>query len=622
MNKIMILVLLVSTTACLYQPDQENFVDIQLPNFSRYRVDVALEAGNFPDSVELYMPTTFTVRSTGQSILALHYTIDDEAPRTLFVAEGLTPDFLSFEFDPDDFEQGNHKLSLWTDVKSGTNSLADNLGVEFVSFKDSTILVVDKIAPAQLDSITIAPVDGQLRLSWEPPAKNNFIHYQLEKNYRAQSSGGGFWSYEETVDLGKDTTFYVDESYIGEGVTYKVNVVGYNYLQPGKRVNYFLDPLQVAFEYQNDSLFMNYTTELYDVDNMEVFANPFRLSELRNTGFEAAGRLLVDPEHFFGHESTVTISIGLETRNLSNYQLAGRSFTNFQGQRIAPHRTVRYNPVLGQYALINEGELFPNPSHIIRYDEAFNQLDSTGYPWGSIKFSEDGNYAYYGEGHTLNRLNIWTGELMDPIDLSDVTGATQAGTRLQGNTSRIANNHLYCFPDLNNNTQIVDLNDQTLIGLDSSSRYGVLSASGRHYISNFKVYDVENDFVFKGWLGDSLEFIFQDFTLFEFNAEYELVAFAMFNGITRERELRVVDLNDMEIILSRRETPSSQFTPAFDPISNRLRVIYRLRGVELFQVYEMPSAELIASERIRSNRTTVLVNNLMINQNGFYQEIF
>ncbi len=104
-----------------------------------------------------------------------------------------------------------HELELQLAVSSGTGSIADKLQAEGFLLSQKWVMVYDKYMAANLKS-TIET--GNLLLSWDSYRAADFKAYEVVRG-----------SYEYFTVAETINTDYVDPTYIGEGGTYRVNVV-------------------------------------------------------------------------------------------------------------------------------------------------------------------------------------------------------------------------------------------------------------------------------------------------------------------------------------------------------------------------------------------------------------
>jgi hypothetical protein len=168
-------------------------------------VDLNLEQ----DTIYLFTSrdVTFRFTSSNQEIEAVKFIIDGTEKGVYSSGEGV------FQLDYGSLEEGGHTLSLEVITSSGSNSIADILGVEGYLFSNSWTLNVCKNYNSRLST---SVKDGCLFFSWKEYPAPDFSEYVIYREI----------SYYGRVEAGRTTSpEFTDCSYAGEGGRYFVEVL-------------------------------------------------------------------------------------------------------------------------------------------------------------------------------------------------------------------------------------------------------------------------------------------------------------------------------------------------------------------------------------------------------------
>ena len=158
-----------------------------------------------------------------------------------------TQSLSSFEIDSRTLRDGPHELRLEAYAHSGTGSLADRLGAEFVLDRQTGVLVVDNAAPKPVDVKTVEVKEGRPVVTWERYPRANFQSYRL---YRGLWDGShvphgcyseGYSSSDTylvaTIDDPAQTS-WSDPRFVGGNVCYRVEVEAADQRAKGRPVVY------------------------------------------------------------------------------------------------------------------------------------------------------------------------------------------------------------------------------------------------------------------------------------------------------------------------------------------------------------------------------------------------
>jgi hypothetical protein len=123
----------------------------------------------------------------------------------------------AFSFSSTRVPDGRYTLRLVAYARSGTGSLADRLGAEFVVDEVAGTLIVDNAPPQPVRVVGAEPVDGRLQLRWSPFTRPSF------QEYRVYAGRYGQAALRATVtDAGRTT--WTDSLFVGGAMDYEVGV--------------------------------------------------------------------------------------------------------------------------------------------------------------------------------------------------------------------------------------------------------------------------------------------------------------------------------------------------------------------------------------------------------------
>jgi hypothetical protein len=238
------LCIFISALSCVYEaPDEMTFVNPQSipPKITVQQLDLD------KDTIVIWTNTYFNYNfsSDKQPIWGLEFDYFGKK----FTKEGSNG---YFEIDPSGQPDGVYKLKLLLYTRSGTGSLADNLGAEAYVFEKEWTLVVEKpVAPtSQITGTTIE--DGFLTIQWEKCEQAYFHSYEiivndsgLHKNYRRRIYDADITSLTDSFFVGGKVDFTLLVHYYGaDKMVYHST----------SKVYVYRFPITLMFSESNDSL--------------------------------------------------------------------------------------------------------------------------------------------------------------------------------------------------------------------------------------------------------------------------------------------------------------------------------------------------------------------------------
>lgn len=208
-HRICLFLIAVLVPSCIFESDDENYKVVD-PTATITPIQIDLELQD--DTVDVFGQTFFKYDIKGFEP-ARNYII------TFFTEKVAGTPWLSefkgeIEYHPE-IDSGYVKATLRVETRSGTNSLADQLGLEKIVFERSWILNIYTKLPREPKITSIGRENGSLKVSWEKYDKINFHSYMVIR------IKGSKYTVEKTI-ADPDSSFYFDNAYVGGEVMYSV----------------------------------------------------------------------------------------------------------------------------------------------------------------------------------------------------------------------------------------------------------------------------------------------------------------------------------------------------------------------------------------------------------------
>ena len=291
-----LIILMVVFYGCEYNLTKENFLELQPPSDTRI---FSLNLIPIGDTIKIFKKTdlTYNFNSNGLDISKANFRLQDKT-WNFYSDKG------SLSIDPLDYKVGYDTLTLAIYLKSGTGSIADNIGAEGYYLQKKWIVLMDgRPAPALTATKSITK-DGFLKIEWPKCDQLNFVAYEIE-------ASSGSRSIQRTIkDANK--TFYVDSLYVGGNYTVRISTKVEGNFTWGKILELHEDPLQIKIkEIGFDSLQISW--------NKSPYKAKYRLSRNYN-----------NPLYFNSSDDTICTIAQIGFGNWADFDLCTRS-QNQQG---------------------------------------------------------------------------------------------------------------------------------------------------------------------------------------------------------------------------------------------------------------------------------------------------
>jgi hypothetical protein len=554
------LVTLLVFIQCEYSPTGSNFQEKEIPEPIIY-----IDLNNSADTVSAWGFTTlaYDLNLLGRDFYGGELLLDSVLIHSFTQLKG------SYSLNTYDFVQDTLSLIIRGVSKTGSNSLADIVGAEYLSFELEYILTIDNRPPRPLFMKGISTRSGDMVISWEKFNRNGFIRYNIDKGQAI--SGGNIDERHLTSVFDGNTTTVIDSTYLGGPAYYRVNVISALGQSQGEYF-YYIEG-QPVFYPSTDTNYseipMHWTPCLYpqNFSKYEITKDDntiFSTGDINNTSF-------VDSDVAFGDPIGYTLDVVFKNNYIWSHNLHD-SFEAYLGLPFPYPGSLQFCAVTGsiyrQYG-----------NTIYRMDaESYANLDSltldSEVSYFCFGISPNGQYAY-----VTNYIN-GTGYIhqIDPLTLTaQQTWTTSALLGYNGraihdlsvsNTNRIT---LPSFMEKNYSNWgmgvvVMDMNDPIQV-INPNYAYGTnseISANGQYLIAYDTLYQIgENTLTEIAGLGQWVESLF----IGEGN---QLL-------VSTPSSITTYDANDFSVV-SQVNAPDRLRNPYFDPVTSLVGGLFRSEG--------------------------------------------
>lgn len=125
-----------------------------------------------------------------------------------------------FTLSPSEYSNGFYALKVRILYSTTDGPLRNKLEPKLEEFVYNWIVQIDN-EPPQPVTLSYEIKDGQLKLLWSEPLKDNFTHFTLSKKY-----------YNELLIIHKDSTSFIDKSFTGNQAEYTLAMISENFEIP------------------------------------------------------------------------------------------------------------------------------------------------------------------------------------------------------------------------------------------------------------------------------------------------------------------------------------------------------------------------------------------------------
>ena len=226
--------------ACEFSPTGDHYEEVDPKPVNNISINLNSTADTFFVSGDLSL--VLRLELPGKHLRGYQMLLDGEV-----IKEGNQQD-IHVILRTSQFADGPHEIKVIVESSTGTNSLADKGGYEYIQVYRSWVLMLDNAPATPVKFTKLAVENGTLELAWEKYPRRHINHYNLS---RRTSSGGVLYS----LLLPPNITTFTDHSYQGGDGYYSVDVVdgqGHYTLGQVTPVRYST-PKLLSYKYVNGS---------------------------------------------------------------------------------------------------------------------------------------------------------------------------------------------------------------------------------------------------------------------------------------------------------------------------------------------------------------------------------
>lgn len=414
----------------IYTPDQERIVQIPQPNTA-----MSLNLLNAKDTIMVFGTQNFAYSySTKGKVFSKTVLYIDST----YAGSSTTPGEISlYSYG---FPLGSHKMTLEMWANSGSGSLADREGAEFVVGRwQYNVFIDNRTYNGNIFIDSVYRANGCLNLTWTRYPYTNLKNYSVYRTYLSKSGNRANEELIATINDRSKNTFQ-DMGYVGGSVIYKVKVsVPDNILQSNEKN--FLDTFRLL-------------TSAKPIDAEHIL-----LTWKKKDYYPHPGRCILQRCYVYSSSYQEYVDVRIITENSDTTYIDQAGFGATAKYRIRPYGTDYW------FGLSNEIEAYTGtpitfawsieynvPLHSILVDNR-RLLDAETLALraeGNVttRISNDGRYAYttYNAAKPNDMSHSFT--QVDPISLSPI-GQLMYTDQLLGyvslNGSFVVTSDGYCF---------------------------------------------------------------------------------------------------------------------------------------------------------------------------------
>jgi len=588
------LVLLI--TACTYDPDGENYVDIE-DEYTSPEIRIITPQLE-EDSIFVWSYTSLNLNfsSDNQAINAMEVSFDGDT-RVYYSNQG------TLDLNPSIHPDGAYKLTIKLYINSGTGSLADKLGYEGL-VAEGNWTVVFETPQAPEPNITSEIKDGYLQFHWTAMKKPYFKSYHVYCNNREIGTQAS-----AEIDDPNQTTL-VDSTFVGGKAEFRVAYYYYdqsNSIFPKTFYYNYEFPVSLQFEESRDSLTIRWNKI------------PFR----HTTSYSVTGGQIIDLDvdssytiPTFGF--TLPKQYMLRFKPLQQLTYDHQGYTIYQKYTKGINHNVEHSSIL--YSKKWQSYYVYDPMYVKRLSTNFDVLASYNYTYdyshySNIALDPDEDFIIAYQNNQLIRLKADDLSLVERYDLGSLPNINYEVRFIRCLSDKLILLGSYV------NFSIFDLESRQFVGEASQSLlkstysnvvFFSASPDGRYAVyscyDGIMVFEIVNNSQFILRYTDTRHYYSH---VFDPQADHQLIlneenSIELFNPETAsvERELSFLD-----------ELKANPVN--FDPVSNKLFLISN-KQQKVF-VYDYYNQRLLDYYRHKTDFYDIhLLNNTIVTDWGYH----
>lgn len=489
MKSIRLLFPLLLLTGCLIEPVEDNFTKVNPEPDKALKSDVyyTYDTEFFPLVDTLWMYNNAWLYVTDGSAYRYEVSIDDEIVRPYNSPETI--------FDIPDLAPGSYSLRVKQLARSGTGSLADHSGAEYVEYTNTYVLMVsdDLYVPV---ITSIENVDGTVKLSWPKINTGLFSQLRLLKYVGTETIPYRFFTFTD-----RSVTGLVDTTYVGQQIRYRLEVTqgGIVSMSPEKEFYVAYAPNMTLTVPAVGRLKLTWKTP-------PVFRNVhhFQISSgggaviIQDNVDPSIRSIEFDGSEPYGYGTVYRVRL---VSKVPDGIVTAADAVHYQeplavGERLRSFSQLRYNTSDDVFYLAYEPFSNTDLKGYYKLDESFNVLDSILLPYDltpiNLVVSPNGQHLYTFKNFLLERRNM--NNLADKITypLGDLGMPIHPYESFYKNESFAVSDNNRLLVRMENasliTAYILDMNIQQKIFSLTSAGFTHLSGDGTYFINNNSLY--------------------------------------------------------------------------------------------------------------------------------------
>lgn len=469
LSPLFIVALIAFVVSCEFQPTDVKFTEVAEPKTDGITLDlVNYEPG---DTIKAYQPIriTFDANNPNHPAFDSQVLIDDTEIQS----------DVGGVYLPGTLATGYYKFTVRLFVDSGSGSLADALGGEFIVVERVYVLYFDRSVPAVPPPLTVEVKDATLFLHWNKSKEFAFQNYEIFKLCQDAVDSMFYLCWSKAItDVNR--TSMRDSTFIGGGVKYQLRVTARFQTSEFSNTNFkrkHTVGLTVAKTAKGQATFKWRKPALY--------ANLARYNVWFSSGDEINktnpnDTTYVMPLTRFGETKTLQLSplpfVDQYYRNNYYETKTAKIGDDFPG---VYRQAIEYIPATNRYYYLSQSyeNGYVYTLHVLD-GTTHEELASVKYPWLLHAISPDGNRMYAVSSTGLVKLNPQTLEVIGGINFS----VLQAQSMGFGNSISVSNNNIVAYRTGTNNF-VIDVDNVTILQKRNPVGDLAISSSGKYVMS-------------------------------------------------------------------------------------------------------------------------------------------
>ncbi|MEP2668593.1 MAG: hypothetical protein ABJH04_06355 [Cyclobacteriaceae bacterium] len=378
---------------CVYEP-QESFNN-PIAEPEPLLVNIDLESPEFSDPFYLDFSTnfTFSVDQTSKPLLQHAVFLDDKTA----LASSVQGTKISFNLNPISLSQGTHSIHIYLAFKTGTGSLAEQLGAEYYQYKIEFKVVVTRQPPTLTSPLSAKIENGYLIMRWQATG-NRPYRYLVSNGLRTSVVTNFNQNYEYT---------YADSGYVGNPTNYTLSVSNaFGTFPVGATSSPQPSPSHFLLKNTEPNLYrLEWTSNVF----------PASVSIVSPKGIVStpitSGHIILDTLHF-GDEVNYRLIV---SRNTYQNQRFDSSFVLKNKKNLPSFSSLKVTGP-SRLHLISNGELFHFSLPDFQPVDSSKAANTPNHQYFEFNLSSDGSFI------TALAFDRSVPFIINPNDLKDATG--------------------------------------------------------------------------------------------------------------------------------------------------------------------------------------------------------